>query len=334
MHPMRALVDRNAWANERLFDFCAQQPAEVVSAPADGDVYGGIDALFTHIVSAECGFLSMITGERRANRTTDQRPVPLGDLLEPMRWVAERWPGALDFARTAEEVFEIQRRSGPAAMTDWLALVQALQHGDDHRNQLATVLSRHGIEAPELDLWAFGEAVGFEKVDPDVGRPKRRDAVLRRAFGHHSWATDKLLTSCLDLSPEQLALTAPGTYGPILDTFDHMVSSDRSYLSRLQGGGRLPRLHAGAIQPLLDEFRRTSERWLAYLDAGPNFDAAIDMQDGTRVGAWVIVAQAIHHGNDHRTHIGTVMMRHGLPLPELDPWSYALAVGALGKQTP
>jgi uncharacterized damage-inducible protein DinB len=330
---MLALFQRNAWANERLLDFCAQRPPEVVTAPADGDVYGGIDALFTHIVAAECGFLPMITGERRTNRITDQQPVPLGDLVEPMHWVAERWPGALDFDRDAEEVFQIQRRSGPAAMADWLALMQNLQHGDDHRNQVATVLSRHGIEAPELDMWAFGEAVGFEKADSEVGRTERRNAVLRRAFGHHSWATNELLTRCLVLSPEQLALSAPGTYGPILGTFDHMVSSDRSYLSRLQGGGRLPRLNAGSLQPLLDEFRRTSDGWLAYLDSGPNFDAPVDMQDGTRVGAWVIVAQAIHHGNDHRTHIGTVMMRNGLTIPDLDPWSYATAVGALGKQT-
>jgi uncharacterized damage-inducible protein DinB len=157
--------------------------------------------------------------------------------------------------------------------------------------------------------------------------------VLRRAFGYHSWATNELLTLCLSLSPGQLAVSAPGTYGSILDTFDHVISSNRSYLSRLQGGGRLPRLNLGSLQPLLDEFSRTSEQWLAYLDSGPDFDAPIDMKDGRRVGAWVIVAQAIHHGNDHRTHIDTVMMHNGIPIPELDPWTYALAVGALGKQT-
>ena len=334
MHPVVALFRRNAWATERLLDFCAQQPGEVIAAPTDGDVYGGIDAAFTHIVLAERGFLPMITGEGRENQIADQRgTLPLGDLVEPMHWVAERWPGAIDFDRDAEQVFQIQRRSGLTAMTDWLALMQTLQHSDDHRNQVVTMLSRHGIEAPELDLWAFGEAFGFETADSEVGPRERRNAVLRRAFGHHAWATNELLTACLSLSPEQLAATAPGTYGSILDTFDHMVSSDRSYLSRLEGGGRLPRLNAGSLEPLRDEFSRTSEHWLAYLDSGPDFDAPIDMRDGSRVGASVIVAQAIHHGNDHRTHIGTVMMRTGISLPELDPWSYAIAVGALGKQT-
>jgi uncharacterized damage-inducible protein DinB len=329
MHPMLALVERSAWANQQLLDFCTRQPAGVVTAPAEGDVYGGIDALFTHIVAAECDFVPMITGKRREPRVTDEKPMALADLVEPMRWAADRWPGALDFDRDPEVVFQIQRTRGPAPMTDWLALLHCIHHSDDHRNQVATVLSRHAIEPPELDLWAFGAAFGFERVDMHPGPRARRDSVLRRAFGHHAWATDGLLKRCLELSPEQLALTAPGTYGSILDTFDHMVSSDRSYLSRLRGTGRKPPLEAGALEPLLEEFRHTAEGWLAYLDSGPDFDAVIQLRDGDQVGAWVIVAQAIHHGNDHRTHIGTTMMHNGLTIPEIDPWTYAESVKAL-----
>src|SRR5260370_10458883 len=125
-----------------------------------------MDGVFTDMGFGECGFLPMITGERRANRLNNQPPLPLSDLIEPMHWVAERWPGALDFGRDAEEVFQIQRRSGPAAMTDWLALMQNLQHSDDHHNQVATVLSPHGIEAPELDMSSFAEAGGVDQAEP------------------------------------------------------------------------------------------------------------------------------------------------------------------------
>src|SRR5260370_8509255 len=101
-----------------------------------------MDGVFTDMGFGECGFLPMITGERRANRLTNQPPLSLSDLVEPMHWVAERWPGALDFDRDAEEVFQIQRRSGPAAMTDCLPLMQNLHHPDHHPNQLATLLTR------------------------------------------------------------------------------------------------------------------------------------------------------------------------------------------------
>ena len=329
MHPMLALFRRNEWANQRLLDFCAQQPAEVAAAPAEGDVYGGIDAQFTHMVSAETGYLPWITGRRREDRISGDTPLRLEELREPMRWAGTQWPEALDFDRDPEEVFQVQRRSGQSAMTDWLALLQLLHHGDDHRNQVATVLSRHGIEPPELDCWAFAAAAGSVEAESGDGRTGRRDAVLRRAFGHHIWATSKMLERCVEMTSDQLGLTAPGTFGSILDTLDHLVSSDRSYLSRLQGHGRQPPLNAGAIGPLLEHFSRSAEGWLAYLDSQPDFGALIPLRTGGEAPAWVVVMQAVHHGNDHRTHVGTALMHNGLDTPDLDPWEYALAVGAL-----
>jgi hypothetical protein len=36
-----------------------------------------------------------------------------------------------------------------------LLIVQALQHGNDHRTQICTVLSTNGFETPDLDVWAY-----------------------------------------------------------------------------------------------------------------------------------------------------------------------------------
>ena len=41
--------------------------------------------------------------------------------------------------------------------------VQALHHGNEHRTHICTILGTHGIEYGELDVWAFGTAVGAEK---------------------------------------------------------------------------------------------------------------------------------------------------------------------------
>ena len=46
--------------------------------------------------------------------------------------------------------------------------------------------------------------------------------------------------------------------------------------------------------------------------------------------AWVLVLQAIHHGNDHRTHVGTALLRHGIEgLADIDAWGYGIAEGTL-----
>jgi uncharacterized damage-inducible protein DinB len=41
-----------------------------------------------------------------------------------------------------------------------LFLVQAINHGTEHRSQVATVLTQLGIEPPEMDGWAYFDASG------------------------------------------------------------------------------------------------------------------------------------------------------------------------------
>jgi len=333
MHPVLALFRRNAWATDRLLDFCAGRPE--VEAPAEGDVFGTIDATFNHLVGAEPGYTRLLTG-RLPMDLSEARP--LVELREPARLLGEGWLAVLDTDRDPEPVLPFQRGLHPEVMADWVPLVQTPHHGDDHRTQVGTVLSRQGIEMPDLDGWAFGLEAGQE-TGQDTGQdgPAPRawwDLVHGRFFGHHLWATRRVLEVCRDLSAEQLALAAPSTYGSIGDTLDHFVSSDRSYLSRLNGTGRKGALNAGGPGPLLDHFAQSSDGWRAYLGSGPDFEAGIDVERRGVVPAWVIVLQAIHHGNDHRTNVGTVLLRHGIEAPEFDAWAYAWEEGALRPLPP
>src|SRR5437588_359709 len=59
---------------------------------------------------------------------------------------------------------------------------------------------------------------------------------LADAFGHHVWATLRLIETSESLDEGQLQATAAGTYGSIIDTLRHLVASDRSYLATLSGG--------------------------------------------------------------------------------------------------
>jgi uncharacterized damage-inducible protein DinB len=47
-----------------------------------------------------------------------------------------------------------------------------------------------------------------------------------------------------------------------------------------------------------------------------------------RRGAWVLLAQAIEHGNEHRTQVCAILGAHGLPVPDLDVWTYDVALQA------
>ncbi|HVD01016.1 MAG TPA: DinB family protein [Candidatus Dormibacteraeota bacterium] len=318
MHPVLALFKRNAWATEQLLEFCAGRPE--LTAPAEDDVYGTIEATFNHIVGAEAGYARLITGHLPVRVRESRAAV---ELLEPGRLIAEGWLEVLSTERDLEVVLPFQRGRDPEVMSDWLPLVQCVHHGDDHRAQIGTLLSRHGIEPPDLDGWSYGE-VGTGDAAPHAWW----DALLGRFFRHHFWATEQLLERCRDLSPEQLAFSAPGTYGSIEATLDHLVSADRTIFSRATGGGRQPALDAGGPGPLLEHFARQRQGWEAYLASKPDFESRID-REGVLIPVWVIVLQAIHHGNDHRTNVGTALLRQGLEAPEIDVWAYAWQDGAL-----
>ena len=57
-------------------------------------------------------------------------------------------------------------------------LAQVIHHGTDHRSQVCTILSTLGIEPPEIDVWAYGEATG--------GRAPRRS--LRPSRAPDEWS--------------------------------------------------------------------------------------------------------------------------------------------------
>jgi uncharacterized damage-inducible protein DinB len=326
MHPVPALFRRNAWATRELLELCARHP-EIEPASADADVYGGIRAQFNHIVGAESGYLGWVTGEMPADRADARSPRPLSALRDPAAWLAERWEGVLAQDRDVQEVRPHRRGAGVQVMAGWVPLVQAVHHGDDHRTQVATLLARHGAEGLDLDVWAFAE-----RHADGAGAPREWwPALLRRFLGHHVWATETLLRFCATLPAEATALEAPGTFGAVGATLDHLVSADRSYLSRLLEG-RPVRTDVDSGDPavLLEHFERQRRRWMEYLDSRPDFEAQAGLRrQGGTVAAWTVVAQAVHHGNDHRTHVGTVLLHHGIDAPNVDVWQYATAEKAL-----
>jgi uncharacterized damage-inducible protein DinB len=157
---------------------------------------------------------------------------------------------------------------------------------------------------------------------------------LRTIFGHHGWATLALIDVCLRLSPEQLELSAPGTFGSIHATLTHLVRADGRYQSRFTGEPRQPH---GDRLPSLAELRADAERraagWRELLDRVDELDARIPA-DPDEVppypeiehAAGLMLVQAIHHGNEHRAHVCTVLGVHGLDSPELSGWEYVRLV--------
>ncbi len=152
--------------------------------------------------------------------------------------------------------------------------------------------------------------------------------LLSDAFAHHVWATIRLIDTCLVLSEAQMATAVPGTYGSILDTMRHLVDSDCGYLFVLTYG-RVPRIDGEgmdlpALRAVMD---RNGTAWATVVaqDIDPDVTVSRRREDGSQTSApiGIRLAQAIHHGTDHRSQICTALTALGVEPPAIDVWDFA-----------
>jgi uncharacterized damage-inducible protein DinB len=151
---------------------------------------------------------------------------------------------------------------------------------------------------------------------------------LQEAFQHHFWATEALIEYLRGLPPEALSATAAGVYGEILPTLSHLVDADGRYLQYLEGTAPPPKTGPDPVRgldDLSDSLRGQIVRWRLLLDRVDELDVTIpargdrpEMPHATNL----MFAQALHHGDDHRTQICTVLSANGHEPPDLDVWSY------------
>ena len=158
---------------------------------------------------------------------------------------------------------------------------------------------------------------------------------------HNSWANATLLAFCGKLDDAALDLTVPGTYGTIRETLRHTIDSEMSYLFRASGLWPERPWQAGETVSLKMLAERTvllARAWEQYLAAGVDADGLGEARgdDGTvfAVRHGVFITQAIHHGNEHRAHICTILGANGIEPPELSGWLYGEETGRSTLTTP
>ena len=168
----------------------------------------------------------------------------------------------------------------------------------------------------------------------DAGSATARASLLRDGFGHHVWATLRLIDACLPLTDEQLTTSAIGTYGPILETFRHTVGADASYLF-VTSGGAVPEIDESSMSlaELREVMVRNADGWTALLatDLDPDRVVTRNRDDGSKSHAplGVRLAQAVQHGTDHRSQIATALTSLGIEPPDIDVWAWADSQGRI-----
>jgi uncharacterized damage-inducible protein DinB len=164
--------------------------------------------------------------------------------------------------------------------------------------------------------------------------------LLDDAFAHHVWATVRLVDACLPLSVEQLEATVPGTYGSTLQTMRHLIGGDSWYLFDITGD-RASRIDADqmSLPELRAAMEADGEAWSTLLAQDLDPDAMVtevDETDGFERYATIGIrlAQALHHGAEHRSQICTALTSVGVQPPSIEVWDFGLLAGRVVEVLP
>ena len=153
------------------------------------------------------------------------------------------------------------------------------------------------------------------------------DHVLR----HNTWATGTLLDFCRTLDPARLDDQAAGTYGTLYGTLQHLVGAEQWYVQLLTGelvGARIRRTQRHTLDELASIATAIGVRELDVAASDdPDRQIVMDEGKGPRTTVGVILAQLVHHGNEHRTQVTTILGSNGTLPPPVSAWGYGRAVG-------
>lgn len=147
---------------------------------------------------------------------------------------------------------------------------------------------------------------------------------------YNNWANAQILATCLQLTSEQLAASAPGTYGSIHRTIGHMIAAEADYVNRMTADGPHPpfKWEDGPSLPDIAAFARQTAMALteAVQRISPT-QVVHEEEDGKFIDyqARHLFMQAINHGIEHRVNVTTILGSLGIPTPELDNWGYLFA---------
>ncbi len=158
------------------------------------------------------------------------------------------------------------------------------------------------------------------------------DAMAVEFLYYNRWANLHLIDACSRLTPGQLASSAPGTYGSIYATLEHIIQAEARYYKRLSGINLEPPF-SWEDQPPLSEIQPYAERVSSAL-----VEAAAQMQitdsfprdwedqgwegRSSRYKSVAMLIQVVNHGVEHRTNITTILSQQGIQPPDLDGWEY------------
>jgi uncharacterized damage-inducible protein DinB len=157
MDLLSELFRYHAWATVQLIDYCLGQPPATLDELVIGTDRSMLHTL-THVVGTEQWYLELLTGEPAANPIQRGEALALPDLRQRFLSHSGRWDALLERIGQLEISLPATDWRPEVAQGQALLVVQAIQHGIDHRTQICTTLATLGLAPPIIDGWFYWAA--------------------------------------------------------------------------------------------------------------------------------------------------------------------------------
>ena len=158
VNPIDKMFEYNLWANVKLIELCRTLSEEQLQVEVEG-VYGRIQTTLAHLVGAEGGYLSRLTGKRPWADDLDIDSMPLDELLDLAKISGAKLIEVASQVDAAKQHDIIAPWGAPFKFFNWTVILQALYHGIEHRTQVKSMLTKLGVEHPELAAWDYTETL-------------------------------------------------------------------------------------------------------------------------------------------------------------------------------
>ena len=156
----------HVWATEQLLDVCAGLSPEQLGTTVPG-TYGSIIDTLRHLVGGDASYLFVLSGAPVAE--VDEERADVGALREAMGAIGPAWASVASQDFDPDEIVVRHRDDGTDSRAPrGIRILQAIQHGTDHRSQICTALTTLNVEPPGIDLWAYAQKDGRVEVVPSA----------------------------------------------------------------------------------------------------------------------------------------------------------------------
>ncbi|GAA1739438.1 DinB family protein [Luedemannella helvata] len=159
MSDLDVLFEHHLWATRTLIEHCQTLTPEQLQSSSPG-TYGAIVPTLIHIVAEDQRLLQRLTGESAEVVVTEGDDLTLERLHEIWLGQSERWRAVLKARETLDVTLPARGPWPEVPGARPLVLLEAIQHSNDHRTHVNTVLSVNNLPFPYLCGWMFWRSTG------------------------------------------------------------------------------------------------------------------------------------------------------------------------------